>query len=356
MKALNARLCASLLCFAATAAEAEVRRIGDVGVHSGMCDASAAVAIPEGGTDAFIVANDEDNRIRAYARDPSAAPPALAGGDFSGFLRVGDSKREADIEGAAQLGGRIYWIGSHGRNSEGKPRPERQVFFATAARRGAGGATVLEPVGAPRDLRQALSRPRLGLADALGGPGTDRSLAPEGKGLNIEGLAAGPDGASLLIGLRNPLRGREAVLLPLENPAAVVEGRERPRFGDPFLLDLGGRGVRSIEYSAARAAYVIAAGPVADPADGDRRAFDLFGWTGRRGDAAVPLAGAADALASLHDEGGHFAPEAMVVDPTGTRVLLLSDDGDRRMQGGAKCKDVPDAGARRFRSVTVGLD
>jgi hypothetical protein len=95
---------------------------------------------------------------------------------------------------------------------------------------------------------------------------------------------------------------------------------------------------------------------VADPADGDRRAFDLFGWTGRRGDAAVPLAGAADALASLHDEGGHFAPEAMVVDPTGTRMLLLSDDGDRRMQGGAKCKDVPDVGARRFRSVTLGLD
>jgi hypothetical protein len=26
------------------------------------------------------------------------------------------------------------------------------------------------------------------------------------------------------------------------------------------------------------------------------------------------------------------------------------------MQGGAKCKDVPDAGARRFRSVTLGLD
>lgn len=291
MRPFCACFCASLLCMAAAAAQAEVRRIGDVVVRHGMCDASAAVAVPESGSDAFVVANDEDDRIRAYAWNPDAAPRPLRGGDLGGFLRVGDSKREADIEGAAWLGGRIYWIGSHGRNSEGKPRPERRALFATAARRNAGGEVVLEPVGAPRDLRRALSRPRLGLADALGGDGTDQSLAPERRGLNIEGLAARPDGASLLVGLRNPLRDGKAVLVALENPAAAVDGREEPRLGDePFLLDLGGRGVRSIEYLAARSAYLIAAGPVADPAEGDRSGFDLFSWTGRREDPAIPLA------------------------------------------------------------------
>lgn len=357
MRPLYARLCASLLYMATAAAQAEVRQIGAVVVRHGMCDASAAVAVPDGGPDAFVVANDEDNRLRAYAWNPDAAPRPLMGGDLGGFLRVGDSKREADIEGAAWLGGRIYWIGSHGRNSEGKARPERRVFFATAARRVAEGGVILESVGVPRDLRQALSRPRLGLADAFGGDGTDRGLAPEEDGLNIEGLAARPDGASLLVGLRNPLRGGKAVLVTLENPAATVEGREEPRFGDePFLLDLGGRGVRSIEYSAARSAYLIAAGPVAAPVADGRGSFDLFVWTGRREDDAVPVQGAADVLARLHDGDGHFAPEAMIVDPTGTRVLLLSDDGDREARGGAKCKDLPEAGARRFRGVVIGLD
>ena len=50
-------------------------------------------------------------------------------------------------------------------------------------------------------------------------------LAAEAEGgFNIEGLAATPEG-KLLIGLRNPLPQRRALVVPLENPAELVEGK-----------------------------------------------------------------------------------------------------------------------------------
>ncbi|HEY5818827.1 MAG TPA: hypothetical protein VIU14_10590 [Mesorhizobium sp.] len=65
-------------------------------------------------------------------------------------------------------------------------------------------------------------------------------LAPEAPGgLNIEGLSAGAAG-ELLIGFRNPVPEGKAIVVPFENPAAVVEN-ESARFGAPILLDLGGR-------------------------------------------------------------------------------------------------------------------
>jgi hypothetical protein len=65
-------------------------------------------------------------------------------------------------------------------------------------------------------------------------------LSPEAEGgLNIEGLAATPAGG-LLIGFRNPIRRGKALIVPLNNPAGVVEGA-RADLGDPIELDLEGR-------------------------------------------------------------------------------------------------------------------
>ena len=108
----------TLFAGAAPAASAPV-----VLTYRGLCDASAAVALD---ADHFIVAGDEDNTLRVYRR---GRPESVREAPLASFLGSGD--KESDLEAAAAVGSRIYWIASHGRNSKGKPRPERQRFFAT---------------------------------------------------------------------------------------------------------------------------------------------------------------------------------------------------------------------------------
>jgi hypothetical protein len=88
-------------------------------------------------------------------------------------------------------------------------------------------------------------------------------LAPkEEGGLNIEGLTATPNG-ELLIGFRNPIPGGKALILPLTNPLDLIQKPEtevNAIFGEPIELDLGGLGIRSIEYWQVYQVYLIIAG------------------------------------------------------------------------------------------------
>jgi hypothetical protein len=291
--------------------------------YSGPCDASAAVALD---ADHFVVANDERNTLHVYRRGQTQAVGTL---DLSDFLGT-DADEESDIEGAAVVGTRVYWITSHGRSASGKARPSRQRFFATDVL--PGHPPTLAPVGKPyagllRDMEAsaALAPHKLGEA---------ARRAPEAEGgLNIEGLAAAPDGA-LLIGLRSPLAKQRAVVMPLQNPAEAIAG-QAARLGTPIELDLGQRGIRSIERDGT--GYLIVAGPPAD--DGS---FALFRWSGRPGDAAAPLTGI--------DLKG-LRPEALFAVPGAGGVQLLSDDGGVKV-GGVECKRLP-LDRQGFRSLTV---
>jgi len=93
--------------------------------YLGICDASAATAVS---ADQFIVANDADNVLRVYRCNK---PGALQNIDLSSFLKINPDHPEADIEGVTRLGQRLFWIASHGRNKEGKFRPNRHHLFAT---------------------------------------------------------------------------------------------------------------------------------------------------------------------------------------------------------------------------------
>jgi hypothetical protein len=159
-----------------------------------------------------------------------------------------------------------------------------------------------------------------------------RLAAEAPGGLNIEGLAATPEGG-VLIGLRNPLHQGRALVVPLANPAQVVAGG-RARLGAPVELDLGGRGIRSMELVGA--SYLIAAGPTADEGT-----FAIYRWTGRPEDAPVAVS------AALRD----LRPEALFAAPQASGIVLLSDDGGLRM-GGVECKSLPMA-QQRFRAMTI---
>ena len=102
------------------------QRAIEINTYRGTSDASAAVALNE---DMFLVADDENNTLRVYKFRNEPFP--IASCNLSAFLRLTPDHPEADIEGATKVGDLVYWITSHGRNKDGKPRPNRYRFFAT---------------------------------------------------------------------------------------------------------------------------------------------------------------------------------------------------------------------------------
>jgi hypothetical protein len=318
----------------------------DITTYRGACDGSAAVALDR---DRFAVADDDSNVLNVYRTGQEAAILEL---NLDQFLDAPKKKKpgpdgkpvfkEADIEGAARIGDRIYWIGSHGRDSDGNAEPGRSRLFATRIVSHPDGPG-LEPIkpGAYTDLRENMfDDPKLKplkLSEAFAS-GEKIGPAPEAKGgFNIEGLAATPEGG-LLIGFRNPRPGKEAIVIPLNNPADVVDAGKRPVFGNPRLLDLEGRGIRSIEWI--NNVYVIVAGPYGKARESKiKPPFALFTWSGNEADVKPRMM----KKVKLPDD---FSPEAVFEIPGSSNMMLLSDDGT------GQCKDA-DRSRKSFRALTI---
>ncbi len=327
------RLLLALLAFlpasCAVDSQAGAPPAGKITTYHGTSDASAAAFITE---DSFVLADDENNTLRIYRTHKPGQP--LLSYDMSSFLAVTPDHPEADIEAAAIVGDRIYWITSHGRNKDGKLRPSRYRFFATTLA-GPPKAVTIAPTGKPclDLLRQMLKTPwarTLGLLDAtrLDEPALKKKdrekLAPKKQGLNIEALAATPDGKTLYIGFRNPrplsplAKKQCALVVPLTNAPAVVEKGAPAAFGEPILWALGGLGLRSMEYSPRHSAFFLIAGPHDEAAD-----FALYRWSGNRGDSPQFVRKIVAA---------NFTPEALMPLSNSDKLLILSDDGSLRVR------------------------
>jgi hypothetical protein len=306
-------------------------------VYRGTCDASAAVRL--GSTSLFATASDEDFVLRVYDRGNPG--DALAIFDLKSFLAPANPKKEPDIEGAAQVGDRIYWIGSHGRDKDAVVQESRHRLFATSCRL-AGGKAELRPHGVPyRNLiEDLLASPDL--SDLALRQASTRPPEADG-GLNIEGLAPTREG-HLLIGFRNPIPQGRALIVRLENPSDAIQARRSPlRLTRAALLDLGGRGIRALEFVPEASAYVIVAGAFDDRSD-----FRLFRWSGSSTDRAEPVD--VPGLADLR-------PEELIVVPAsdGTFELdVFSDDGDA-LVGSTRCKKLENPHQQAFRSLRVRL-
>ncbi len=327
--------------------------------YYGMSDASAAAAV---GREMFVVADDENNVLRVYKTGKPSLP--VFSYDLTVFLSAEPEHPEADIEGATVLDDTIYWITSHGRNKDGKMRPNRYRFFAAKVETENQKITI-RPVGVPcrtlvHNLLEADNMRYLGLDqatqfDTVGLTKKQRkNLAPKENGLNIEALCASPDGNTIYIGLRNPLYLSKAIVVVLNNPKRVIESQKPPIFADPLLWDLKGYGIRAMEYSRFRKAFFIIAGPHDDePAE-----FALYRWSGGRGEPPI----------FVQSIDSDFSPEALVVFENSPDLLLLSDDGGLAvdvsgvfecMQGklnkDGKClnKYLTDPNRKRFRAITL---
>jgi hypothetical protein len=304
--------------------------------YLGACDASAAVRL--GGTAWFVAACDEDYILRVY--DRSAPGPPAASVELVDFLKPEDPEHEPDIEGAALVGERIYWVTSHGRDGDGDEQESRQRLFATSVSATARGVRIA-PVGRPytRLLKDLVRAPALEPFELR--RAAQRSPQEPG-GLNLEGLAPAP-GGSLLLGFRNPIPEGRALVVALGNADDLVEDRaSTARLRVAGRLDLGGRGIRAIEYVPESKIYLIVAG-----AFDDARDFRLYAWPGGLHDAAVGLD------VDLDD----CKPEELIVTEVRGRrvhVELLSDDGGRKA-GGKKCKKA-DPEMRSFRGLRTVVE
>ncbi|MDH4239595.1 MAG: DUF3616 domain-containing protein [Phycisphaerae bacterium] len=338
-------------------------------VYRGTSDSSAAVALSE---EMFIVADDENNVLRVYNINGSGLPIFLY--DLTQFLNTYQEHPEADIEGATMIGDTIYWISSHGRNKDGKIRPNRYRFFATSVRIENRNITI-QPVGIPcrtliYSLVQTKHAQQIGLDRATRFDEANltkqerESLAPKIEGLNIEGLCASPDGKTMYIGFRNPRPydisspRAKAIVVPLNNPKQVIEMVSAPIFGAPMLWDLGGLGIRSMEYSDFHKAFFIIAGPY-----NEDLGFALYRWSGEKDKPPV-------LVRKLRQDISSFKPEALICFKNSGKFLLLSDDGslaikvsspseceEGELNGDGTClnKYLTDQNKKYFRAIWVEL-
>lgn len=300
---------------------------------TGACDGSAAV-MRDG---RLLVANDENAILYIY--DPAGGAP-VDEFKLGSPLDLPSDDAEPDLEAVARSGDRLYWLTSHGRNSDAQPQPDRRRAFATSA---AGTFSFVGKV--QRNLVGAMvDHSALKPWSELLRQGAN--LAPEAVGgFNIEALAERAEGG-LWIGFRNPLvsaagkAGSFALLVPLLNPDKwIASDSAAPVFGDPKVLDLGGRGFRDMVRLGD--GYLILAGPTAE-----QGSFALFAWDGRNAPAQT--------AATLPPD---LAFEAIVV-LGGREVLVIADEGDAKIEqpsgGSKKCKKAEPA-LRRFRAVRMTL-
>ena len=292
-----------------------------------MCDASGAVVL---GPDRFVVGDDEDNVLRVYDSQRGGDPLFMVDVSSSLDLPAGSKKPpETDIEAATRVGDRALWLTSHGLSSKGKLQPARFRFFATTAP--VDGVEV-QPVGAAYQalLNDMLRDPRLARFQLEAAS----HIAPKSPGgLNIEGMTRRPDGTSVLIGFRNPKPDNKALVVPLLNPLQVIHGTPA-ELGDPELLDLDGRGIRSL--SLWRGRFLIIAGPVADEV-----ISQLYVWDGSSPPRRVPDV----------DLYG-INPEAFVTRDERGEIMVLSDDGTLEIDG-VPCKKLKDRAKKQFRRLSV---
>lgn len=142
-------------------------------------------------------------------------------------------------------------------------------------------------------------------------------------GLNIEGLAYDPNNERLLLGLRSPFVGPNAVLVPLRltNPLQPLS-LNNLRVDTPSVITLAleGQGVRDITYDAFKKMFLIVSGA---PETEKKTDFGLWEWSGNATEPPRKLA--------VLDE--KYKPEGITgVTLNGQNFVMVMGDADSYMR------------------------
>ncbi len=342
---------------------------GRPGAHwlTGISDASAAIPIND---DWMLVGDDENQTIRLYSRVQSGGPVKKF--NLNSFLQLRDlyttngppgQPKEVDIEASTRVGNRLYWLGSHSHAGDATERTNRARLFATDLI-GSGPNVSLAFLGHYDFFKlDVLNWDALGLhgkgpdyygLTASAAIGVDPKDA-DGSGFNFEGLCMAPGSvttayAAFRAPLIPPNDRRLALILPVTNFTSLAVRGGPPgsaRFGPPIELNLGGRGIRSIEGNGSN--YLIVAGP---PGSGTNLVgFRLFTWNGQPGSAPVERRadlGGLNVEAIVGVPAGNWSPEST--------FQLLSDNGAFvYYDDDTTAKRLPIKEFKKFRADTVAL-
>ena len=228
-------------------------------IAGGTFEASGVVHVP--GTDGVLFVDDARTRTMLWmdlSVDGTQEAPAVE-------VPIPNADI-VDLEAMTTDGRHFYAVGSQskevGFDGDGLVR----FAFDPATRRISNVETV-------RDLKRFLG---LNVAELRG---VERQIGDEA--LNIEGLAWDPTHNRLLLGLRAPVKGANALIVPVK-----LREPEGPFSADNLIVDtggtitlpLGGVGLRSIEYDPIRGAFLIITGAALNEESSD---FRLLEWNGR---------------------------------------------------------------------------
>jgi hypothetical protein len=190
-----------------------------------------------------------------------------AGAQSGPATRIPLAANVTDLEGITWDGRHFYVVGSQSKDTGFDGDGLVRFTFDAAGRR----ADSVERI---RGLKAWLA------ANVTELRGTERRIGDHV--LNIEGIAWDPDGGRLLLGLRAPVIDGLALIVPIRLlDAKAAFSLENLRVDGPTIrLDLGGEGIRSIEYDDRAKAFRIFTGATLNEED---REFRLVEWDGKSG-------------------------------------------------------------------------
>ena len=256
-----------MLVLFACATAAVVREAGGVGqvqpFGGGTFEASGVAHVP--GTDGVLFVDDGRTdevfwmRLDEGRKQAGTITPVKLGASV------------IDLEGITTDGTYFYVVGSQSKSKGGDLAGLVRFRFDAQGQRVEGVESIS---GLKRFLAEHVAELR----------GMENRKYKDG-GINVEGLAWDARGGRLLLGLRSPVVDGHALVVPLrlrDPRGAFTSGNLEVEGAKAIRLQLGGAGVRSIEYDErAKAFRVIAgAGPNSEKLD-----FKLWEWDG---DASRP--------------------------------------------------------------------
>ena len=234
---------------------------GDRPISGGYFEASAVAPVDEGR--GVLFADDDRTREIMWLEFDSAGSPRAA-------VPIPLPADLTDPEGMTTDGRYTYVVGSQskltGTDGDGLIR-----FVFDPARK------AVRDLESLRDLKAFLAAE----VDELSGIAGKRG----DHIINIESIAWDPAAKRLLLGLRAPLVGGDALVVPLHFRSAD-SGLTAENLYVPdrraIRLPLGGAGIRSLEYDQVAGTFQLISGA---HLDAERLTFRLFTWDGKEGSA-----------------------------------------------------------------------
>jgi len=307
----------SIEYFAPLSNGSSISKIKNVGVSQfeDIYEPSAVQQLLDG---RLIIVEDEPTRAISLV-EFNADGSLLENSLLDNFLLKSFNRKINDLEGLTMDSkGFIYAITSHSRNEKGKRKKSRELLLRFKIE---GNEVTEESVYTQLtdDLLES------GVLNNVLLKSSEESF--NFNNINIEAFSFDKDKNKLMLGFREPLIDGKSMLVTLENPFAMFDRGEQPKFSDNIiLLDLKGGGIRSLDYDPKLGGYLMVN---EIKKEGEKKRSQLWFWSGKTDAEPQPID--LPKMINLKNVES-IAPVSFNGE---SRLLLLSDDGNAKKKKAA---------------------